>query len=143
MIVFNPNKIRILINEKHNSDRNFRQTVFLKEIDLSATALKNILDGKSAPSINTLISIANYFGKDINYFCDLPEIKISNIKKTDSIEYIMKRYEEIVVELAEEKKEKKKYKDRVEQLEGVKKYTLPDVPVSHAAEAQVELKKKQ
>lgn len=143
MIVFNPNKIRILINEKHNSDRNFRQTLFLKEIDLSATALKNILDGKSAPSINTLISIANYFGKDINYFCDLPEIKISNIKITDGIEYIVKRFEEMAVELAEEKKEKKKYKDRVEQLEGVKKYTLPDVPVSHAAEAQVELKKKQ
>ena len=143
MIVFNPNKIRILINEKHNSDRNFRQTVFLKEIDLSATALKNILDGKSAPSINTLISIANYFGKDINYFCDLPEVKISNIKITDGIEYIVKQFKEMAVELAEEKKEKKKYKDRVEQLEGVKKYTLPDVPVSHAAEAQVELKKKQ
>ncbi len=143
MIVFNPNKIRILINEKHNSDRNFRQTVFLKEIDLSATALKNILDGKSAPSINTLISIANYFGKDINYFCDLPEVKITNVKITDSIEYIVKRFEEMAVELAEEKKEKKKYKDRVEQLEGVKKYTLPDVSVSHAAEAPAELKKKQ
>lgn len=136
MIVFNPNKIRILINEKHNSDRNFRQTVFLKEIDLSATALKNILDGKSAPSINTLISIANYFGKDINYFCDLPEIKISNVKITDSIEYIVKRFEELI-------EENTKLTIRVKELEGRKKYTLPDVPVSHAAEAQVELKKKQ
>ena len=67
--------------------------------------------------------------------------KISNVKITDGIEYIVKRFEEMAVELAEEKKEKKKYKDRVEQLEGVKKYTLPDVPVSHAAEAQVELEK--
>lgn len=136
MIVFNPDKIRILINEKHNSDRKFRQTLFLKEIDLSATALKNILDGKSAPSINTLISIANYFGKDINYFCDLPEIKISNVKITDGIEYIVKRFEELI-------EENTKLTIRVKELEGRKKYTLPDVPVSHAAEAQVELKKKQ
>jgi transcriptional regulator with XRE-family HTH domain len=68
MIVFNPNKIRQLMNERRNEDKAFRQTLFLKDIQLSLTGLNNILDGKSFPGVDTLLRIATFFGKDMNFF---------------------------------------------------------------------------
>ena len=87
MIVFNPLIIRTLINEKRNSDKSFRQVDFLKEVKLSLPGLNNILEGKSYPGVDTLIRIAIYFKKDMNYFFDSFDQIKSNIVSTPPAEY--------------------------------------------------------
>lgn len=138
--MFNPLKIRELINDRKLSDKKFSMKKFCESIGITNAALMGILERGAMPKVSTLENIANYFEKDMNYFFDIQTKKIQiesvNVKMTDGNEYILKRFEELI-------EENTKLTIRVKELEGRKKYTLPDVPVSHAAEAQVELKKKQ
>lgn len=137
MIVFNPNKIRTLINAKRNSDKKFRQTDFLKEIQLSLPGLNNILDEKNYPGVDTLTRIANYFGKDMNHFFDIePDVSITNLKITDANEYIIQRFEQMAGELAIANAKIAEY----EKQESTS-YTVSNVPNLKVAEKPIELKK--
>lgn len=123
MIKFNPAKIRNLINERRKSDVTFRQGRFLEEIKLSLTGLNKILDGKSEPGVETLSRIASYFGKDMNYFFDLPEVKFEQQKSNDNAfnELFAKRFEELIVENTYLKIEAGKFIDVDELMQRIQK----------------------
>jgi transcriptional regulator with XRE-family HTH domain len=65
---FKPQKIRELLNERKLNDKKFTQGSFLKEVDISLPTLQSILECSSSPNVKTLMKIANYFGKDMNFF---------------------------------------------------------------------------
>lgn len=139
MIVFNPNKIRSLINAKRNTDKKFRQTDFLKEIQLSLPGLNNILDEKNYPGVDTLTRIANYFGKDMNHFFDIEsDVSITNLKITDANEYMVTRFEQMAQELGAAKAKIAEYEKQEKAS-----YTLQNVQNLSVAEKQAELTKKQ
>lgn len=123
MIKFNPAKIRNLMNERRKSDETFRQGRFLEEIKLSLTGLNKILDGKSEPGVETLSRIASYFGKDMNYFFDLPEVKFEHQKSNDNAfnELFAKRFEELIVENTYLKIEAGKFIDVDELMQRIQK----------------------
>lgn len=145
MIVFNPNKIRRLITERRNVDKQFRQTDFLKEVKLSLPGLNNILEGKSVPGVDTLIRIANYFGKDLNFFCDLEETVIQNtdVNVTDANEYLVNRFEEVIIENSQLKIENKRLNQKLEEYTSSepKEYSVQNVQTLSVAEKPIKLKK--
>lgn len=75
--MFNPHKIRKLIDERKLSEKTFTKTKLLAAINLSSPSLNNIINGDSLPRIDTLEAIANYFKVDMNYFFDQYESKES------------------------------------------------------------------
>ena len=113
--MFNPQKIRELINERKLSEKKFSMKDFCLAIGLTNAALMGILDRGAMPKVNTLETIANYFGVDMNYFFDnyqksnkgASSIKL-NLK--DTPKYILERYEELV-------SENTRLKDRIKFLE--------------------------
>ena len=82
--------------------------------------------------------MAKYFGVDMNYFFDFDtkkvEVESVKIKMTDGNEYLLKRFEELVAENT-------RLSDRVKELEGAKKYSLPDVQTTKVADKSIELKR--
>lgn len=133
MIVFNPLIIKTLINEKRNSDKSFRQVDFLKEVKLSLPGLNNILEGKSYPGVDTLIRIANYFKKDMNYFFDsFDQTQNGGIVSSPPAEYykvdnnykalyeMQKEINEIIKENADLRVENERLKNGIAPMTGAK-----------------------
>ena len=145
-IMFNPLKIKFLINDRKLSDKNFSMKEFCRSIILTDAALRAIIERGAIPKVNTLESIAKYFGVDMNYFFNIetkkPEVESVSVRMTDGNEYMLKRFEEVVAENALHKKKVEELNNRVKELEGIKKYTVPTVQDYQVADTPAQLKKK-
>jgi len=106
-----------------------------------------IARGDSLPSVESLARYAELYGKDVNYFYDLEtktEVEPLSIKITDvDRDYLADRLEKMAGKNAILENEVERLNNRVKELEGIKKYTMSDVPVGKVAETPIELKKKQ
>ncbi len=68
--MFKPQRINELMIERKLLNKSFTKTELLKTINLTAPALKNILNGDSLPRIDTIEKLATFFKVDMNYFFD-------------------------------------------------------------------------
>lgn len=139
--MFNCNKIKHLIKQAEREDEKFKKKDFLKAIDLSAPSYNAIEQGTSVPKVTTLWNIAQYFGKDMNYFFDMDEIIISketkvNITSSDSI--LLRRVEQLAIENSKLKEELELIKSA--ESASSKRYPLSNVQDNNVAEPEIELK---
>lgn len=139
MFIFN--KIDKLINSMQLSRKGLTIQDIANEIGMSISTLNKIKSGLNCPSVDTLETIARYFGVDMNYFFDIeisaPEVKEVSVRMTDGNEYILKRFEELVAENTLLKSKLELY-----ERNGSNEYPLPDVQNNIAAESKPKLDKK-
>lgn len=129
-------RIGSLIESKQNSISGITIRIMAEEMGIPLSTLNNIKSGIAIPGVDKLEIMAKYFGVDMNYFFDFDtkkvEVESVKIKMTDGNEYLLKRFEELVAENT-------RLSDRVKELEGAKKYSLPDVQTTKVAESSVKL----
>lgn len=124
--MFNPQKIKTLINERKLVDSKFTLGELCVKIELSAPGLNNIMEGKSIPKVTTLEMIADYFGVSMNYFFEKgneESKKISSVFEPDvvcsppkELEGCYKIMYEQQVELGNNQKEINELNKEVERL---------------------------
>jgi len=130
---YNKKKLMDLLQYDRNSNLYIAQ-----KTGVSDGMIGRICRGESIPSLDTLPLFAEFYGKDINYFFDLEEIKNTGpVKLTDGNEYILRRFEEVVKENAILNHKLEAY-----ELDMRENYSMPNVPNLKVAEPPVELKKK-
>lgn len=131
-------RIGSLIESKQNSISGITIRIMAEEMGIPLSTLNNIKSGIAIPGVDKLEIMAKYFGVDMNYFFDFDtkkvEVESVKIKMTDGNEYLLKRFEELVAENT-------RLSDRVKELEGAKKYSLPDVQTTKVADKSIELKR--
>ena len=153
-ITYNKNKVNYLVSQHVKLHKGKTQDSVASEIGVSKGTLYS-----SNPTVETIIKICVFFNIEIKELFTNKEAnnRIGKNKETNDNSTISINIHEPPTELkecykimyeqqkeiSEQQKRNNELENRVKELEGRKKYTLPDVPVSHAAEAPAELKKKQ
>lgn len=127
------NKLKLI--ELIGKDKHSYAEIGLK-VFLHSNMVGKIVRGESIPSLESLPHFAEYYKKDMNFFFDIESTAESNTPSVQMVtpEFLLKRYEELVLENG-------KLKDRVNELEGNKKYSNPSGTSLMVADPQTQLKK--
>lgn len=107
---------RLLLNYKSTNRLTFDKLAEM--LDVSANTVKSIINDKKTPALETLVKICNLLKKDMNTFMEFePDDGINVLKKEqngkqdETNDYLVRRFEEYVIENTQLKMRLSKYED--------------------------------
>jgi len=107
---------KLLLNYKSTNQLTFDKLADL--LDVSANTVKSIINDKKTPALETLVKICNLLKKDMNTFMEFEpddgiiiQQKADNEKQVEINDYLVKRFEEYVIENTQLKMRLSKYED--------------------------------
>jgi transcriptional regulator with XRE-family HTH domain len=107
---------RLLLNYKSTNRLTFDKLAEM--LDVSANTVKSIINDKKTPALETLVKICNLLKKDMNTFMEFEPgdgitvlQKEQNGKQDETNDYLVRRFEEYVIENTQLKMRLSKYED--------------------------------
>lgn len=107
---------RLLLNYKSTNRLTFDKLAEM--LDVSANTVKSIINDKKTPALETLVKICNLLKKDMNTFMEFEPgdgitvlQKEQNVKQDETNDYLVRRFEEYVIENTQLKMRLSKYED--------------------------------